>query len=83
MVLRAGDLKEKEKAPTRQNEAASLMTLVRRRYAEARIKDLTAQIPSIRDKTTVVAAVIPDLTLIKVIIVFLSVVPNPPNQTNL
>lgn len=32
---------------------------------------LTTKIPSIRDKTTVVEAIIPDLTLIKVIIVFL------------
>ena len=32
---------------------------------------LTTKIPSIRDKTTAVRAIIPDLTLIKVIIVFL------------
>lgn len=31
---------------------------------------LTTKIPSIRDKTTAVGAIIPDLTLIKVIIVF-------------
>lgn len=31
---------------------------------------LTTKIPSIRDKTTAVEAIIPDLTLIKVIIVF-------------
>lgn len=31
---------------------------------------LTTEIPSIRDKTTAVEAIIPDLTLIKVIIVF-------------
>lgn len=33
---------------------------------------LTAKVPSIRDTTTVVAAIIPDLTLIKVMIVFFS-----------
>lgn len=31
---------------------------------------LATKIPSIRDKTTAVKAIIPDLTLIKVIIVF-------------
>lgn len=45
---------------------------------------LTTKIPSIRDKTTAVGAITPDLTLIKVIIVFFSsVVPNPRNPTNL
>lgn len=47
-----------------------------RRKVQLRIKDpflcfyLTTKIPSIRDKTTAVKAIIPDLTLIKVIIVW-------------
>lgn len=45
---------------------------------------LTAKIPSIRDRTTAAKAIIPHLTLIKVIIVFFFfLMPNPRNQTNI
>lgn len=44
---------------------------------------LTASIPSIRDTRTAAKAIIPHLTLIKVIIVFFSFkASNPQNQTN-